>query len=498
MECHFCKPSKRSIISLAQILCIDCDKKRLCCNETEDCSNNLSNEKGYCTAQSSTIKSKQKEYADEIRTSKRQSILNEKRQGAFNDFLARCIKKGEDILKAEESQIKAKSEAMGEEIQTSGLDAGDLEELNRVRDELNTRNYIIKDAFILPSNNEAWLLNLQNREPVLTSRLRECKADLAELAFICSLCLGYKPKQKSYGDTSALLRSLVLNKSSGGYLVEGRPGFTGLTLRKIPVEPAQHRRHIVAWHSIRGYVNVAISKLTLNVVAEIMGDAIANLKDNAKKAQAAIADMKDDAEKEQKEKLIEKRLGELEAVEKSVTDLPVPGKDAEYQAKLDEIKQICKGLILMNSNRRNLWAGSGAANIKINSTSHSIQTLLHKDELELISALKKKKDDADAYLILHQFAEELTHDSKPDPKREIENFARETIIPSLEIDYLDAVYGRKNKISKMPGEQKKLMVDNACHIYNVVHLGSHLMLTQQKFTAVVGWFVCSRNIEEPS
>jgi len=111
----------------------------------------------------------------------------------------------------------------------------------------------------------------------------------------------------------------------------GRPGFDEVLVKKMAVKAGQHRRHIIPWHHIRGFVNECLkSPPTASVVHE------------------ALRDIQSDAE--MKAMLSRTKTSSLAA----------------------ESHDWATALILMNSCRANLWPGAGSQNISINSNFFAI------------------------------------------------------------------------------------------------------------------------------
>lgn len=122
--------------------------------------------------------------------------------------------------------------------------------------------------------------------------------------------------------------SLSYDKETG---FGGRPGFDKVLVQKMTVKAGQHRRHIIPWHHIRGFVNACLKEPDLTSVVR---DALEGIKHNA--------EMKDMLAR------------------------------AETNSLAAEAQDWAKALILMNSCRANLWPGSGSQNISINSNYFAI------------------------------------------------------------------------------------------------------------------------------
>ncbi|MDC0713317.1 DUF4157 domain-containing protein [Stigmatella sp. ncwal1] len=117
---------------------------------------------------------------------------------------------------------------------------------------------------------------------------------------------------------------------AGGSLT-GRPDFPTGTKQQIPLLTGQHRRHVLAWHSIRGFIDLAYQSRKALLLQTIR----ANLPNAS--IQAAVTEGT-------------KALGKDPSVPQPLTD--------EETLKL--------GLFVMNGNPRNLWAGKGSVNSAIN------------------------------------------------------------------------------------------------------------------------------------
>lgn len=129
------------------------------------------------------------------------------------------------------------------------------------------------------------------------------------------------------------LRTLKVLAGDGGVKLEGRPGFPKVTgnLKDLKPRPGEHRRHILAWHDLRKFMELAYSSKKKTVVDAIK-EAIEHPDGLAKEAIA------------EGQALLDKGKGH---------------KDDDQTLKL--------GLFVMNGNPRNLWRGRGKINVTINS-----------------------------------------------------------------------------------------------------------------------------------
>jgi hypothetical protein len=151
------------------------------------------------------------------------------------------------------------------------------------------------------------------------------------------------------------LRTLKVLAGDGGVKLEGRPGFPKVTgnLKDLKPRPGEHRRHILAWHDLRKFMELAYSSKKLVVV-----DAIEKaLQQPDGLAKEAIAEGR---------ALIEKGKAHQQ-------------DNGERTLKL--------GLFVMNGNPRNLWRGRGKINVTINSAAIAMNKDL--DRVTTYEGLKK-------------------------------------------------------------------------------------------------------------
>jgi hypothetical protein len=126
--------------------------------------------------------------------------------------------------------------------------------------------------------------------------------------------------------------------------LEGRPSFARDLQKALPLRPTQHRRHITAWHNIRGL---------LNRVYATEGDALITYL-TGKLGAGVHEGMSDEAD------------GFL-------TRMPPAQLGNENRIPRDHAQVLMKAAYLMNSSAENLWAGGGAENSEINTVSIALQ-----------------------------------------------------------------------------------------------------------------------------
>lgn len=130
----------------------------------------------------------------------------------------------------------------------------------------------------------------------------------------------------------------------------GRPAFPKITQLNVPVKSGQHRRHILAWHTIREFVSLVYAaqpdrvlrpiRATVEtprdqVAAQALADAFQHVFSGREKAHAASGDLTN-----------------------------------------DELLKI--GLFMMNGNPRNLWPGKGSTNSALNTAQMHMNEALGK------------------------------------------------------------------------------------------------------------------------
>ncbi|MCU0683870.1 MAG: polymorphic toxin-type HINT domain-containing protein [Polyangiaceae bacterium] len=188
----------------------------------------------------------------------------------------------------------------------------------------------------------------------------------------------------------------------------GRPAFTQQTATAVPVTAGQHRRHIVAWHTIKDYLNQvredpAVEKSLHYSIQRTKAHELYALEKKVKEKEKELASVSNKRKSPQDETPAEqkKRLGielaqlraERDAAAKNHTkeDRLVVNDLLEAEAavaKLSEARAsakppllplsakdelFMKAAIMMNSNRHNLWAGKGQENSTINAVAGSLE-----------------------------------------------------------------------------------------------------------------------------
>lgn len=147
----------------------------------------------------------------------------------------------------------------------------------------------------------------------------------------------------------------------------GRPAFPKITQVNIPLKGGQHRRHILAWHTIREFVSLAQAAHPRAVLGTIR-----QLNDRAPDPASGQAFA------EAHEHVVSSRE-KTHAASGGLTD--------------EEALKI--GLFVMNGNPRNLWAGKGSTNSAINTAQMHINTALNEVKtFAELGALAQKWDKA--------------------------------------------------------------------------------------------------------
>ncbi len=209
--------------------------------------------------------------------------------------------------------------------------------------------------------------------------------------------------------------SSTLGVNTDGSLA-GRPAFTKNTAQQIPVTNGQHRRHVVAWHTIKTYLNEMrddpafmseLGKALQKIETHPLYSTEKQIKEKEKelsslpKGKKRTAEQRDEAEKLAQEiaalqaqranysdadRYVVQDLLEAEAgVEKAASKSNPPMSDAD--------KLLMKAAILMNSNRNNLWPGKGSENSTINAVASSLTKSFND-----IKGAESPKDALNAYL----------------------------------------------------------------------------------------------------
>lgn len=163
-----------------------------------------------------------------------------------------------------------------------------------------------------------------------------------------------------------------LDTSPGGP-ISGRPAFPQLTQHNVSVKAGQHRRHILAWHSIRQFVSLAFAAkpgVVLETIAgfvnkppdplsyDVLGEAYQHVFKQREKAKSG----------------------------------------ATTGLQPEELLKI--GLFVMNGNPRNLWPGKGTTNSAINTAQlHMEEALSGVTTFKALSDLAEKWANSDAKVI---------------------------------------------------------------------------------------------------
>ncbi|TDC91542.1 DUF4157 domain-containing protein [Saccharopolyspora aridisoli] len=126
--------------------------------------------------------------------------------------------------------------------------------------------------------------------------------------------------------------------------LEGRPSFARDLQKALPLRPTQHRRHITAWHNIRGLLNRAYAT---------EGDALITYL--TRKLGAGVHE------------------GMSNEADGFLARMPPAQLGNENRIPRDHAQVLMKAAYLMNSSAENLWAGGGAENSEINTVSIALQ-----------------------------------------------------------------------------------------------------------------------------
>jgi Pretoxin HINT domain len=188
----------------------------------------------------------------------------------------------------------------------------------------------------------------------------------------------------------------------------GRPAFTQQTATAVKVKPGEHRRHVVAWHTIKDYLNAgrgdAAFESSLNdSIQRTKGHELYALEKAVKEKQTELASVSNKRKNPQDETpaVKRKRLSqELAVLQKAADDAAKkhPPEDRlvvndllEAEAAVDKLNAarasakpslpplskedelFIKAAIMMNSNRNNLWPGKGQENSTINAVAGSLE-----------------------------------------------------------------------------------------------------------------------------
>lgn len=145
--------------------------------------------------------------------------------------------------------------------------------------------------------------------------------------------------------------------------ISGRPAFPQLTQLNVSVKSGQHRRHILAWHSIREFVSLAVAAkpgVVFGTIAGFVNQPPDTLSNDA---------------------LVEAYQHVFSQREKARSDAT--------SLQPEELLKI--GLFVMNGNPRNLWPGKGTTNSAINTAQmHMEKALSAVTTFAGLSALAQK------------------------------------------------------------------------------------------------------------
>lgn len=143
-------------------------------------------------------------------------------------------------------------------------------------------------------------------------------------------CQGKKSQKP--GTTS--LGSLNIEEGA----VSGRPVFHSNVQETLSINPSQHRRHIIAWHTIRQFANIVYQQIPDSLL-QVLPALIEKLNTLAIYTKA-----------------------------KALVDL--------LQLQDQKQKTLLEALYIMNSNLTNLWPGNGPENSGINTASMTLQNAM--------------------------------------------------------------------------------------------------------------------------
>ncbi|MBO1073746.1 hypothetical protein [Roseomonas marmotae] len=135
--------------------------------------------------------------------------------------------------------------------------------------------------------------------------------------------------------------------------LSGRPDFAEETQRYVEIKPSQARRHVIAWHNIRSFINSNLMD---------PNDGLEN--------KYTIDELKKDLEglPDHIRKSFDPTTGE----KRNILDEPIRIQ------KRDPERALLMAAYAMNSNPNNLWAGSSWENSTINASSESVIKRIEK------------------------------------------------------------------------------------------------------------------------
>ena len=245
----------------------------------------------------------------------------------------------------------------------------------------------------------------------------------------------------------------------------GRPAFPKFTQSKIPLKAGQHRRHILAWHTIRSFVELTYAShpdVVLGTINKKLQNPDAAAAEAFVEGHQHVVSGRAKAAGEQKVKG-EKRKKGAEAPD-LLAGLKLLQSDEELLESAEELLKI--GLFVMNGNIRNLWAGKGKINSALNTAQMHINAALGKvSTFAGLSALAEAWHEVkakDVYSVTTTVTRETIiqegtialslWDQTKDPAREAEFVKgvvaklREWVVSNLEVDVL-AESKEKNEIT---------------------------------------------------
>ena len=228
---------------------------------------------------------------------------------------------------------------------------------------------------------------------------------------------------------------------------EGRPGFPVITQENVSVKSGEHRRHILPWHSIRNFVELAYNKRKRDLMPIIINKL--EYPDGA--SQHAVIEAVNHMDKERS-----------------------PGA-----GPYNDSENLKMALFVMNGNPRNLWPGKGKVNSAINTAAmHMNNALNGVQSFENLNALVEKWHKAsgkEVYTSATTLGAEVLHYARQkawedyhlvnDTTREAEfvqqavQKVRDNVISNLEIDLLGASSVQtKIALSKHSALEEPIMV----------------------------------------
>ncbi|MFD9814177.1 DUF4157 domain-containing protein [Streptomyces sp. NPDC059080] len=247
--------------------------------------------------------------------------------------------------------------------------------------------------------------------------------------------------------------------------LEGRPSFARDLQKALPLKPTQHRRHITAWHNIRGLLNRAYATEGDDLITYLTGKLGAGVHEG----------MSDEAE------------GFL-------TRMPPAQLGNENRIPRDHAQVLMKAAYLMNSSAENLWAGGGAENSEINTVSIALQNgcreIVSTPTPEVLTAwwnrlskstasTPKAKNAVDAVVTAIGTALQHMTDTPADRKiiaEQLKDDVTEHVIRHLEVDAPDAANQRTTTPQAL---------DVANKTFDLLFLSTTAQVTRDQATAAI-------------